>query len=45
MPIRLGARILGVVNVESSEPFDEEDAASLEIVADHLAVAIENARL
>ena len=45
VPIRLGGRILGVVNVESSQPFDEEDAASLEIVADHLAVAIENVRL
>jgi signal transduction histidine kinase len=45
VPIRLGGRVLGVVNVESSQPFDEEDAASLEIVADHLAVAIENVRL
>ena len=31
--------------MESSESFDAEDAACLEIVADHLAVAIENARL
>jgi len=45
VPIRLGKRVLGVVNVESGDALGEEDAASLEIVADQLAVAIENARL
>ncbi|MGH7576376.1 MAG: sensor histidine kinase, partial [Longimicrobiales bacterium] len=45
VPIVLGERVLGVLNVESSEPFGEEDATSLRIVADQLAVAIENARL
>jgi signal transduction histidine kinase len=45
VPIHLGERVLGVLNVESSDPFTAEDAASLEIVADQLAVAIENARL
>jgi len=45
VPIRVGGRVLGVVNVESDEPFDELDLASLEIVADHLAVAIGNAGL
>jgi signal transduction histidine kinase len=45
VPIRLGDRVLGVLNVESSDPFTLDDATSLEIVADQLAVAIENARL
>jgi len=34
-----------VINVESADPFDAEDAAGLEIVADQLAAAVENARL
>lgn len=45
LPIRLGDRMLGVLNVESPDPFTPEDAASLGIVADQLAVAIENVRL
>jgi signal transduction histidine kinase len=45
VPIVLGDRVLGVVNVESGVPFSDEDAASLRIIADQLAVAIENARL
>lgn len=45
VPIMLGERVLGVLNVESPEPFGEEDATSLKIVADQLAVAIENTRL
>ena len=45
VPIRVGGRVLGVLNVESDQPFDELDLASLEIVADHLAVAIGNAGL
>jgi signal transduction histidine kinase len=45
VPILLGDRVLGVVNVESGESFTEDDAASLRTVADQLAVAIENARL
>ena len=45
VPIMIGARAVGVVNVESAHPFDAEDAAGLEIVADQLAAAVENARL
>jgi signal transduction histidine kinase len=45
VPIQLGDRVLGVVNVERDEPFCEEDAAIVGIIADQLAVAIENARL
>jgi signal transduction histidine kinase len=45
VPIVLGDRVLGVVNVERDEPFCDEDAAIVGIIADQLAVAIENARL
>jgi signal transduction histidine kinase len=45
VPIVLGARVLGVLNVESRQAFTEEDAAGLRVVAAQLAVAIENARL
>ncbi|HEU0016655.1 MAG TPA: GAF domain-containing sensor histidine kinase [Longimicrobium sp.] len=46
VPILLGGeRVLGVLNVESDTPFSNEDAFSLQIIADQLAVAIENARL
>ncbi len=45
VPILFGEERLGVLNVESSSAFDEEDATALGVVADHLAVAIRNARL
>ncbi len=45
VPILLGDQVLGVLNVESDRPFAPDDATSLQIVADHLAVAIRNARL
>lgn len=45
VPILLGDLALGVLNVESDAPFGPDDLQSLQIVADHLAVAIRNARL
>jgi signal transduction histidine kinase len=45
VPIVLGEHVLGVLNVESDGTFDQEDVTSLQIIADHLAVAIRNARL
>jgi signal transduction histidine kinase len=45
VPILLGSDVLGIVNVERKLPFDADDAEALRIVADQLAVAIENARL
>ena len=45
VPILLGEQVLGVLNVEAADPFTPEDAAGLQIVADQLAVAVENARL
>jgi signal transduction histidine kinase len=45
VPILLGEQVLGVVNVEGPEPFDEEDATTLETIAGFLAVAIRNSEL
>jgi signal transduction histidine kinase len=45
IPILYGDEVLGVLNVEGDRAFDELDCVSLEIVAEHLGVAIVNARL
>ena len=45
LPILLGNRVFGVLNVESDTQFTEEDRAGLQVLADQLAVAIENTRL
>lgn len=45
VPILLGDRVLGVLNVEGPEPFDEVDVTTLEVVAGFLAVALRNAEL
>jgi diguanylate cyclase (GGDEF)-like protein/putative nucleotidyltransferase with HDIG domain len=47
VPIRLRDEVVGVLDVQSEErgAFDESDLATLETLADQLAVAMENARL
>ncbi|MBC7897898.1 MAG: GAF domain-containing sensor histidine kinase [Cytophagaceae bacterium] len=45
VPILLGERCLGVLNVESDTRLTSRDVDALRIVADQLAIAIENARL
>lgn len=45
VPIVIAGRLLGVLNVEAAEPFTEDDATGFEIIADQLAIALENARL
>jgi signal transduction histidine kinase len=45
IPLRLTDRVLGVLNVESDHAFSELDRRSLEVIADYLAVAIDNAHL
>ena len=45
VPILHGEQLLGVLNIESGESFGADDAASLQIIADQLAIAIVNARL
>jgi signal transduction histidine kinase len=46
VPIKLGNKVLGVLNVESDRiaAFDEEDRELLEILASHAAIAIINLR-
>jgi two-component system NtrC family sensor kinase len=47
IPLRVGGRVTGVLNIESDRrgAFAEEDVPVLEILADQIAIAIENARL
>jgi len=45
VPIVAGNRLLGVLNIETTDPLDREEASDLEIVADQLGVAITNAYL
>lgn len=45
VPILASGEVVGVVNVEGDIPYDELDQRTLEIIADHLGIAIQNARL
>jgi GAF domain-containing protein/HAMP domain-containing protein len=47
LPLSIRGRIIGVLDVQSTKPgaFTETDANTLGILADHVAIAIENARL
>lgn len=47
VPIKVGEKILGVLDIESNEidAFNEADLSNAQTLADHLAIAIENARL
>src|SRR5574341_1394598 len=47
VPVRLGAEIIGVLDVQDTKPdtFDEATIRALQAVADQLAVAIRNAQL
>lgn len=45
VPIVMGDEVYGCINIEGLEPFDDDDARSIGIIADHLAVAIKNNRL
>jgi GAF domain-containing protein len=47
VPLKVVGQVIGVLDVQSDLPaaFSEEDIAIMEIVADQLAVAIQNARL
>ncbi|MCB0224322.1 MAG: GAF domain-containing protein, partial [Anaerolineae bacterium] len=47
VPIMIGDDVIGVINVEHSEPnaFDERDQKALQTLADQAAIAIRNARL
>jgi GAF domain-containing protein/HAMP domain-containing protein len=47
LPLRVHGRIIGVLDVQSTQPnaFTRSDASTLGILADQVAIAIENARL
>jgi len=45
VPIQSANRVHGVLNVESDRAFDDLDRRSMEVIADYLAVAIDNAGL
>ena len=47
LPLRVYGRVIGVLDVQSEQPaaFTEEDVAVLQVMADQIALAIENARL
>ena len=45
LPLLRGTQLLGTLEVVSNDPFADEDATSLRIIADQLVVAIEKARL
>lgn len=47
LPLKIGNRVIGVLDVQSRQAnaFNQEDLDTLQILADQLAVAIENARL
>lgn len=47
LPLRVGGNVIGALDVQSTQPnaFSEEDIATLAILADQVAIAIENARL
>jgi GAF domain-containing protein len=45
VPILLGERLLGVLDVGSRKPFVEDDVRAIQIIADQLAVAIEHSAL
>ena len=46
LPLVVGGRVLGALDVQSTNPsaFSKGDMAALQLVADHVAVAIENAQ-
>jgi len=47
LPLRVRSKLIGVLDVQSTEPeaYQEEDIKILQILADQLALAIDNARL
>ena len=47
LPLKVGERIIGALDVQSqySNAFTEDDIAIMQVMADQLAIAIENARL
>ncbi len=47
LPLRVGGKVIGALDIQSVEPnaFKESDAQIFQVLADQLAIAIDNARL
>jgi GAF domain-containing protein len=47
LPLKTAGRVIGILDIQSSEPFafSNEDIATLSVLADQVAIAIENSRL
>jgi len=47
LPLKIGQRVIGAIDLQHTSPhaFSEDDVAVLQILADQLSVALENARL
>ena len=45
VPIVLGEEVFGCIDIVGVNPFDDDDVASIQIIADHLAVAIKSVSL
>jgi len=47
LPLKVGDEVIGVLDVQSVQPqaFTDEDISTLQLMADQLAVAVQNARL
>jgi GAF domain-containing protein len=47
LPLKAAGQVIGVLDVQSQEPaaFDEDSITTLQIMADQIAIAIQNARL
>lgn len=47
IPLRIGARVIGALDIQSKQrdAFNNNDITTLQIMADQIAIAIENARL
>jgi GAF domain-containing protein len=47
LPLKIGDQVIGILDVQSTKPsaFTDEDVTILQVLADQIAVAMENARL
>jgi phosphoserine phosphatase RsbU/P len=45
LPLKMGQRVVGVMNLSRPQPFTKAELQPLHLLADHAAIAIENARL
>jgi signal transduction histidine kinase len=44
LPLVVGERVLGVLNIESERPIDDEEAEGVALIADQLSLAMDNVR-